>query len=148
MQGFFTIVLSRFFGLRLIWHFLSSSETSEDTSVRSTELEKPFLQAISSALVVGTLLGVKQTFMLSFLVGPVLTIMEVGLVSSLSQLALNGNMKHTYGIIYYLVAFNSDNICMLKQYFLRMRHGCLLSLQIPMHFNFWCLITLAHIKCM
>ncbi|KAG0583690.1 hypothetical protein KC19_3G155300 [Ceratodon purpureus] len=71
------------------------SETSKDTSVRATEEKKLFLPAISSALVLGTLLGVAQTFVMSFLAGPVLNIMGVGLTSpmrtpAMEYLALRG----------------------------------------------------------
>ncbi|KAG0623195.1 hypothetical protein M758_3G155500 [Ceratodon purpureus] len=71
------------------------SETSKDTSARATEEKKLFLPAISSALVLGTLLGVAQTFVMSFLAGPVLNIMGVGLTSpmrtpAMEYLALRG----------------------------------------------------------
>jgi len=48
--------------------------------VKAVENEKVFLPAISSALVLGTVLGVGQAIVLSFLAGPVLTVMGVGVV--------------------------------------------------------------------
>lgn len=57
-----------------------SGITFEDSAPKAIVEVKQFLPAISSALVLGTVLGVGQGFVLTFLAGPVLTVMGVGMV--------------------------------------------------------------------
>lgn len=51
--------------------------------------EKPCLPSISSALVVGAILGLGEAFILAFLAGPILTVMGVGSVSLSSIYSLS-----------------------------------------------------------
>lgn len=59
------------------------AHTSTEVSVSKKEEGKVFLPAVSSALVLGTALGVGQACVLAGLAGPVLTVMGVGAVSHL-----------------------------------------------------------------
>lgn len=60
--------------------YLPDNETSKDRTVKFMGEEKVFLPAISSALVLGTALGVGEAVVLSFTAGPVLNAMGVGVV--------------------------------------------------------------------
>jgi hypothetical protein len=52
-----------------------------DAGLETREPRKPLLPSVSSALVLGTFLGVGEAFVLTFLSGPVLTVMGVSVVS-------------------------------------------------------------------
>lgn len=58
------------------------ADTYTEVSVSKKEEDKVFLPAVSSALVLGTALGVGQACVLGLLAGPVLTVMGVGAVSN------------------------------------------------------------------
>ncbi|KAG0553502.1 hypothetical protein M758_12G017200 [Ceratodon purpureus] len=64
------------------------SEIPEASIVNSTTEEKLFLPAISSALVIGTALGVGEAVVLAFLAGPVLNVMGVGETSPMHTPAI------------------------------------------------------------
>lgn len=64
------------------------SGTSKDSIVEFKGEEKLFLPAISSALVLGTALGVGQAVVLAFLAGPILNVMGVGLTSPMHTPAI------------------------------------------------------------
>lgn len=59
------------------------ADTYTEVSVSKKEEDKVFLPAVSSALVLGTALGVGQACVLGLLAGPVLSVMGVGAVSNL-----------------------------------------------------------------
>ncbi|CAK9211428.1 unnamed protein product [Sphagnum troendelagicum] len=52
-----------------------------DAGLETREPRKPLLPSVSSALVLGTFLGVGEAFVLAFLAGPVLTVMGVSVMS-------------------------------------------------------------------
>lgn len=57
------------------------ADTPTEVSGSKKEEDKVFLPAVSSALVLGTALGVGQACVLALLAGPVLSVMGVGAVS-------------------------------------------------------------------
>jgi len=60
---------------------LNGSEEDQESPVTNIANEKPCLPSVSSALVLGTLLGLGEAFILTFFAGPILTVMGVNEVS-------------------------------------------------------------------
>lgn len=77
----------------LFFFVFSDSEVLKDPIAKITGEKRIYFSAISSALVLGTALGVGETFVLSFAAGPVLDAMGVGAVRYLAQLTLHGECK-------------------------------------------------------
>ncbi|CAK9217563.1 unnamed protein product [Sphagnum jensenii] len=58
--------------------FMEGNGEQEVLNLQSKSPEKPFLPSVSSALVLGSVLGLVEALALGFLAGPILTIMGVG----------------------------------------------------------------------
>lgn len=76
---------------------LNGNEEHQESPVTNIANEKPCLPSVSSALVLGTLLGLGEAFILTFFAGPILTVMGVNESSPMRQPASQYLMLRAIG---------------------------------------------------